>query len=75
MATKLKAYETSMGFFDLAIAAPSMKGLWKGGALGSVPALVAALKSSSFGWSRGQRGKVALDRDRHFEDAVGSGIV
>jgi colicin import membrane protein len=25
MAKKLKAYETSLGFFDLAIAAPSMK--------------------------------------------------
>jgi hypothetical protein len=25
MAKKLKTYETSLGFFDLAIAAPSMK--------------------------------------------------
>ena len=33
MARKLKTYQTSLGFFDLAIAAPSMKAaLWKPGA-------------------------------------------
>jgi hypothetical protein len=32
MARKLKTYQTSLGFFDLAIAAPSMKALWKRGA-------------------------------------------
>ena len=32
MARKLKTYQTSLGFFDLAIAAPSMKAAWKRGA-------------------------------------------
>lgn len=32
MARKLKTYQTSLGFFDQAIAAPSMKARWKRGA-------------------------------------------
>ena len=32
MVRKLTTYQTSLGFFDLAIAAPSMKAAWKRGA-------------------------------------------